>query len=109
MTNPDICEDGDSIFGTFSPVEGDSEHQGLLELNMLDKKEAKKFIGAKSADEIIFDIKKTLKSDSLISQVLGIDIKEADSIAGDYKLVVKNINRKVKGRNQSGIFRQAFW
>ena len=108
MTNPDICEDGDSIFGTFSPVEGDSEHQGLLELNMLDKKEAKKFIGAKSADEIIFDVKKTLKSDSLISQVLGIDIKEADSIAGDYKLVVKNINRKVKAEINQEFFDRLF-
>lgn len=108
MTNPDNCEDGDSIFGTFTPEDGEGEYQGLLELNMLDKKEAKKFIGAKSADEIIFDVKKTLKSDSLISQVLGIDIKEADSIAGNYKLVVKNINRKVKAEINQEFFDRLF-
>jgi trigger factor len=108
MTNPDSCEDGDSIFGTFSPEDGEGEHQGLLDLNMLDKKEAKKYIGAKSGDEFTFDIKKTLKSESLISQVLGIDIKDADSIEGNYKLVVKNINRKEKAEINQEFFDRLF-
>jgi trigger factor len=108
MTNPDICEDGDSIFGTFTPEDGDGEYQGLLELNLLDKKEAKKFIGAKAADEIVFDIKKTLPSDTLISQVLGIDIKDVDGIQGDYKLSVKNINRKEKAEINQEFFDRLF-
>jgi trigger factor len=40
--------------------------------------------------------------------VLGIDIKEADSIAGDYKLVVKNINRKVKAEINQEFFDRLF-
>ena len=108
MTNPETCEDGDSIFGTYSPEEGEGEHQGLLELNMLDKKDAKKYIGAKAGDEFTFDIKKTLKSDSLISQVLGIDIKDAEAIEGNYKLVVKNINRKVKAEINQEFFDRLF-
>ena len=108
MTNPDACEDGDSLFGTFSPEEGEGEHQGLMELNTLDKKDAKKYIGAKAGDEFTFDIKKTLKSDSLISQVLGIDIKDAEAIEGNYKLVVKNINRKVKAEINQEFFDRLF-
>ena len=108
MTNPDICEDGDSIFGTFTPEDGDGEYQGLLELNLLDKKEAKKFIGAKAADEIVFDIKKILHSDTLISQVLGIDIKDVHGIQGDYKLSVKNINRKEKAEINQEFFDRLF-
>lgn len=108
MTNPESCEDGDSIFGTFTKEEGEGEHQGLLDLNMLDKKEAKKFLGAKSEDEIIFDIKKTLKSEDLISQVLGVDIKEVDNIEGNYKLVVKNINRKMKAEINQEFFDRLF-
>ena len=108
MTNPDSCEDGDSIFGAFTKEEGEGEHQGLLDLNMLDKKEAKKFLGAKTDDEFTFDINKTLKSDSLISQVLGIDIKDADSIEGNYKLKVKNINRKVAAEINQEFFDRLF-
>ena len=108
MTNPEACEDGDSIFGAFTPEEGEGEHQGLLELNMLDKKDAKKYIGAKAGDEFTFDIKKTLKSDSTISQVLGIDIKDAEAIEGNYKLVVKNINRKVKAEINQEFFDRLF-
>lgn len=108
MTNPESCEDGDSLFGTFTPEEGEGEYKGLLDLNMLDKKEAKKFIGAKAEDNFTFDIKKTLKSDSLISQVLGIDIKEVDSITGNYKLEVKNINRKVKAEINQEFFDRLF-
>ena len=94
MTNPEVSEDGDSLFGSFTKVDGDGEHQGLLELNMLDKKEAKKFIGVKPDDAIEFDIKAVLKSESLIAQVLGIDVKDAATVEGKYKLVVKNVNRK---------------
>ena len=108
MTNPESCEDGDSIFGTFTPEEGEGEHQGLLDLNMLDKKDAKKYIGAKAGDEFTFDIKKTLKSESLISQVLGVDIKDADGIEGNYKLIVKNINRKFKAEINQEFFDRLF-
>ncbi len=96
MTNPEVSEDGDSLFGTFSPENGEGEHQGLLDLNKLDKKEAKKFVGVKPGDEIKFDIRKTLKADALIAEVLGIDLADAAGIEGTYIFHVKNINRKVK-------------
>jgi trigger factor len=108
MTNPEVCEDGDSLFGTFTKVDGEEEHQGLLDLNMLDKKEAKKFIGVKSEDEIEFDIKKTLKAESLIATVLGIDVKDAEALEGKYKLTVKNVNRKVAAEINQEFFDRLF-
>jgi trigger factor len=108
MTNPEVCEDGDSIFGTFTPEEGDGEYKGLLELKMLDKKDVNNFIGAKTGDKIIFDIKKTLKTDSLMSQVLGIDIKEVEGLTGNFKLTVKNINRKVKAELNQEFYDRIF-
>lgn len=107
MTNPEVCEDGDSIYGTYIAEDG-TEYQGLLELNMLDKKDAKLFIGAKPGDIISFDIKKVLKPDSLISQVLGIDLTEVENIAGTFKLTVKNINRKVKAELNQEFFDRLF-
>jgi trigger factor len=108
MTNPDVCEDGDSLFGTFSPTDGEGEYKGLLDLNMLDKKDAKMFIGAKANDEITFDIRKTLKQDSLIAQVLGIDVAEVENINGVFKLTVQNINRKVKAEINQAFFDRLF-
>ena len=108
MTNPEVCEDGDSIFGTYLPEEGEGEHKGVLELKMLDKKDAKKFIGAKQDNEISFDIRKVLKSDSLISQTLGVELEEAGNINGNYKLVVKNINRKVDAEINQEFFDRLF-
>lgn len=108
MTNPEVSEDGDSLFGTYTKVDGEGEHQGLLDLNMLDKKDAKKFIGAKPEDEIEFDIRKTLKNDSLIAQVLGIDVKEVEGVEGKYKLKVKNVNRKVAAEINQEFFDRLF-
>ena len=108
MTNPEVCEDGDSIFGTYLPEEGEGEYKGVLELKMLDKKDAKKFIGAKQDDEISFDIRKILKTDSLISQTLGVELTDVESITGNYKLVVKNINRKVDAEINQEFFDRLF-
>ncbi len=108
MTNPEVCEDGDSLFGSFIAEGSEEEHKGLLELNMLDKKEAKLFIGAKPGDSITFDIRKTLQADTLIAQVLGIDIKEAPAVNGNYTLQVKNINRKVPAEINQEFFDRLF-
>ena len=108
MTNPEVCEDGDSIFGTYLSEEGEGEHTGVLDLKMLDKKDAKKFIGAKKDDEISFDIRKVLKEDSLIAQTLGVDEADVESISGIYKLVVKNINRKVDAEINQEFFDRIF-
>lgn len=108
MTNPDISEDGDSLYGTFRKDGEEEEHQGLLDLTLLDKKDTKKFIGKKPGDEIAFEIRQVLKNDSLIAQVLGIDIKEVEGIEGKFKLVIKTINRKVKAAIDQAFFDRMF-
>lgn len=108
MTNPEVSEDGDSLFGSYTKVDGEGEYQGVLDLNLLDKKDAKKFIGAKADDEIEFDIKKTLKNDSLVAQVLGMEVKDAENIEGKYKLTVKNVNRKVPAEINQEFFDRLF-
>jgi len=108
MTNPEISEEGDSIFGSFTSQEGGKEYKGLLELNTLDKKDIKNFIGLKTGDEKTFDIKKTLKSDNLVSQVLGIDISNINEVDGNMTLKVQNINRKIKAEINQEFFDRVF-
>jgi trigger factor len=108
MINPEVCEDDDSLFGTFLPEEGEGEYKGVLDLKMLDKKDAKKFIGSKQDDEVSFDIRKVLKEDSLIAQTLGVELTDVESINGNYKLLVKNINRKVDAEINQEFFDRLF-
>jgi len=108
MTNPEKCEEGDSIFGTFIPEKGEGEYKGVLDLKTLDKKDVKKFIGAKQEDEITFDIRKMLKTDSLIAQTLGVELTEVENITGNCKLIVKNINRKVNAEINQEFFDRLF-
>ena len=107
MTNPEVSEDGDSVFGSFTK-EGVDEKQGVLDLNLLDKKDAKKFIGIKADDQVSFDIRKTFKEDSLISQVLGVDINEAPAVEGEYTFTLKNVNRKVNAEINQEFFDRIF-
>jgi trigger factor len=108
MTNPEISEDGDSLYGIFTPVEGEGEYSGLLDLKLLDKKDAKMFIGIKADAEVTFDINKVLKNDSLISQVLGVEPKDAESIEGEFTLKVKNVNRKVNAELNQEFYNRLF-
>ncbi len=108
MTNPEISEEGDSIFGSFVAEEDGKEYKGLLDLFTLDKKDVKNFIGLKSDDEKSFDIKKILNTDNLISQVLGIDISKVDEVNGKITLKVQNINRKIKAEINQEFFDRVF-
>ena len=94
MTNPEVSDAGDSLFGEFKQVDGDINTTGLLDIPLLDKKVAKAFIGAKPGDVITFDIEKTLPNESMRAQVLSLDPKDAGDAKGNIELTVKNINRK---------------
>ena len=108
MTNPEVCEDGDSIYGEFQQVDGDISNAGILDLPLLDTKVAKQFIGSKSGDRIKFDVTKTLKDENLITQVLGVDLEVAKTLTGEFEIEVKNINRKVPAEINQDLFDKLF-
>ena len=108
MTNPEVCEDGDSLFGEIQQVDGEISANGVIDLPLLDKKVAKKFIGAKPGDSITFDIQKTFNNESLIAQVLGIEATDAADISGEFTLTVKNVNRKVPAEINQEFFDKVF-
>ena len=108
MTNPDTSEAGDSIYGEFKQVDGNIQSTGLLELGPLDKKMAKPFMGLKSGDKVTFDIVKTLKDETIIAQVLGLDPKDAVDVNGEFELEVKNVNRKVPAEINQDFFDRVF-
>ena len=104
VTNPDVSEEGDSIFGQL-PSDNEEVKGSLLNLADVEKKSLKKFIGQKSGDVIEFDLEKTIKSDIARRTFLGED--HAD-LTGKVKFEVKNINRTTPAEINQDLFDKTF-
>ena len=104
-TNPEIAEEGDSLYGEFS-IEGEEEPAtGSLNFSELDKKDIKKFIGKKKDDEIIFNPLKIIKNEEHRNAFLG---ENANSVSGDITFKVKNVNRVVPAEVNQDLFDKTF-
>ncbi len=102
MTNPDVSEDGDVLYGELQQVDakGEAVAGGIVNTASVrtdlvdDKKIKKQLIGLKKDDEVVVDIKKAFKADSDIARVLGITEEEVAGLdPATVKLTVKNVNR----------------
>jgi trigger factor len=105
MTNPDVCENGDTLYGEFI-TEVDGEPQtGTFDLNELEKKEAKNFVGKKKADTVHFNAEKAIKNEaymqSIFGKLEGIDLKKVE-----FKVI--NINRVIPTEINQELFDKTF-
>ncbi len=108
MTNPEVSEVGDAIYGSFSQVGGDLKGNGIIETKDLAKKEAKQFIGVKKGDKITFDVRKVLTTDAQIAEAMGIEADVAKAVEGEVTLEVVNVNRKVAAEINQVFFDKIF-
>lgn len=108
MTNPEVSEEGDALYGSFSQVDGDLKSTGIIETKDLSKKDAKQFMGAKKGDKISFDPKKILSSDEQIAQTLGIEANAVADLTGEVEIEVINVNRKVAAEINQVLFDKLF-
>jgi len=108
MTNPEITEENDSIFGEFSDENGEITNKSLLLIVNIEKKERKKFIGIKKEDTINFDITKAIKDENYKAQILGIEKEKAAKLKGTITLVVQNINRTIAANIDKDLFNKVF-
>ncbi len=108
MTNPEVSEEDDALYGSFSQTDGDLKSTGIVEIKELSKKDAKKFIGVKKEDKITFDPKKILSSDEKIAQTLGIEANIAKELTGEVEFEVINVNRKIAAEINQEFFDKIF-
>jgi trigger factor len=92
VSYPEVSEATDTLFGEITLQDGTTKNV-VLNIDKVEKKEQKKFIGLKKDDEVEFEIEKVLKDENSISQLLGISVEEAKNLAGIYKLKVSSISR----------------
>ncbi len=90
MTNPEVSVAGDSLYGQIldGSAEGEEANGSLLDINDVEKKAQKNFIGKKQGDVIEFDPAKTIKDDEARKRFLGDFAYEK----GKLKFEVKNVN-----------------
>ncbi|HXA01634.1 MAG TPA: trigger factor [Cytophagaceae bacterium] len=93
MSNPEVTEEGDSIYGELKEVNGDFTTNTLVPSNKIKKSEQKKFAGKAKGDKIEFDIEKTFEDTAVVAHVTGLGLEEAKAKKGKFELTVTNINR----------------
>jgi len=89
---PEVSEVADNLYGEIGLADG-SVKNVVLNIDKVEKKEQKKFIGLKKDDTVQFEIEKILKDENLIAQLLGISVDEAKSLKGTYTMKVTSVSR----------------
>lgn len=108
MTNPEVSEEGDLVYGTLKQVNGDIENDTTIDPSGFTKTNIKKFVGIKSGDEIKVDLKKLYKDDAEWASQLGKTADEVDGIDTEFIFTVKNINRREKAELNQELFDRTF-
>jgi trigger factor len=106
MTNPDISEGNDFLYGDLKAVDGSFEKTLSLPLSKLDESSVNKFIGVEKGAVIEFDPSEAIKSD--MAEVLSISEEEAAAVSGEFTFTVQNINRTEEAELNQELFDKVF-
>ncbi|EKB48017.1 trigger factor [Cecembia lonarensis] len=91
MTNPEVSEENDFLYGDLKAIDGSFEKTFSLPLSKVDGRSLKKFLGLKKEDTVELDPSKVIKED--LAGVVGVTEEEAAQLTGKFEFTVKNINR----------------
>ncbi len=108
MTNPDKSAAGDSLFGTLVNEEAGVEKDVLLEIEKIEKKAQKDFIGKSKEEVITFAIAKAIKDDDYVTQITDLDKDAIKGIKSDFSFTIKNVNRTEPAEVNQELFDKTF-
>lgn len=106
MTNPEVSQENDFIYGDLKSADGSFEKTLSLPLSKLNEDAVKDFVGLKKEDQVTFDPSKAVKED--LADVLSLTEEEAAGIAGEYTFTVQNINRTEDAELNQEFFDKVF-
>ena len=106
MTNPEVSEENDFLYGDLKAVDGSYEETLSIPLSSLDGRTVKKFLGVKKEDTISFDPSKAIKGD--IAEALNISKEAAENLKGEFTFTVQNINRTEEAQLDQELFDKVF-
>ena len=91
--HPDVVEDRDLVFGTFT--QGEWVEKSAIPLHSIQEKSKKIFIGAKKEDTLKFDIDKVFVDAKSLALATGKKEEEVADLTGEVSYVVEDITRQV--------------
>jgi trigger factor len=91
MTNPEVSEENDFLYGDLKSADGSFEKTFSLPLSKVDSKSLKQFVGLKKGDVVTFDPSKAIKED--LASTIGVSEEEVEKLSGEFNFTVQNINR----------------
>lgn len=106
MTNPDVSQEHDFLYGDLKSADGSFEKSLSLPLSKIDKGSLQAFIGLEKGASVKFDPSKAIKED--LAHVLDISKEEAEGISGEYVFTVQNINRTEEAEINQEFFDKVF-
>ena len=106
---PENSESQDTLFGDLRSVDTDFKREhAVLEIEKLEKKEQKKFLGLKKDDEVEFEIGKLFSDESLTAQLLGQSLEEVKNATGKYIFKINTISRTEPATINQELFDRVF-
>ncbi len=106
----DEVAEGDIIKGLATQADGDivKENAVINPQYMKDKKQAKKFIGAKKGDIVTFNPSKAYESEVEVSSMLGITKEQAQELKSDFTFEIQEITRHATAAIDSELFAKVY-
>lgn len=106
MTYPEASEATDNLHGEIAMADGTAKNS-YIQIEKVDKKAQKQFIGVKKDDTITFNIE-DIGDDTVKSQILDLDPTEVQSAKGSYTFKVTNISRIIPAELDTELFEKVF-
>lgn len=91
MTNPEVSEKDDFLYGDLKANDGSFEKSFSLPLSKVQAEHVDQFIGLKKEDSIQIDPKLVLGDE--LATALDISEEEAENLSGEFTFTVINVNR----------------
>ncbi|WP_373497334.1 trigger factor [Aquiflexum sp.] len=91
MTNPEVSQENDFLYGDLKAEDGSFEKTLSLPLSKIDKNALSKFVGLEKGAQIEFEPLQDIKEE--LADTFGITEEESASISGKFVFTVQNINR----------------
>jgi trigger factor len=108
VSYPEVSELGDVLSGTLSSEDGSWTKEVNIATDKVEKKEQKKFIGAKKEDKLSFEPHKAFSDEFELGQLLDLGADKLKSVKGNYVLEVKNISRSAPAEVNEQLFERVF-
>lgn len=108
MTNPDVAEAKDTLYGVLKSADNAIEKEISIDLNDAEKAAEKKFIGAKVGDEVEVAPKKLYKDTHKLHHQLDISHDDFDKLKGKFFFTIKGITRQVPAAINQELFDKTF-